>query len=358
MANDVLPSPPSTKKRLASLALAIAAFSLLAYVVHRNGGIETIAGVVARLGQRWPLLLVPYGFMAFATIMAYRSCLPGRGRAVPFLVLVQIERSGTALNAFLPLGDSSGNIIKVALLRHWYTSAEIVAAGAWSNLAAGVGNALAAAGPMIAYAMGVLPLPYAALLSGICVAMTIPAATVMILVKRGLAVKAASLVTRAPFATVQKRKDAILAWAASLDHHVASAMSHRFRDFLHLIFWRTVYQVVRVGELWLVITLLELPGGLGAALAYNAMSRMVQQTLTFVPGRVGVIEGLAARLAKGFAWPAAAGVAFALTLRFAYVVNLVIASTALSGAHALASKYPPRSEAELRAARSDREGAS
>jgi hypothetical protein len=328
---------------------------LLAFVIHRNGGIETIAGVVARLGQRWPLLLVPYGFLALATIMAYRSCLPGRGRAVPFLVLVQIERSGSALNAFLPLGDSSGNIIKVALLRHWYTSDEIVAAGAWSSLATGVGNALAALGPMLAYAMGVLPLPYAALLSGICVAMTIPAATVMILVKRGLAAKAASLVTRAPFAAVQKREDAILAWAESLDHHVAGAVSHRVRDFLHVVFWRAVYQVVRIGELWLVITLLGLAGGLGAALAYNAMSRAVQQTLTFVPGRVGVVEGLAAQLAKAFAWPSAAGVALALTLRFTYLVNLVISSTALSGAHALASKYPPRSAAELRAARSPSE---
>src|SRR5690606_26208306 len=130
--------------------------------------------------------------------------------------------------------------IKVALLRHWYTSDEIVAAGAWSSLGTGVGNALAAVGPWIAYSMGVLSLPHAALLSGICIVMTIPALTVMVLVRRGLAVKAASLLTRLPVSVVRKRRDGILAWAASLDHHVAGAVSHRFRDFLHVVLWRAI----------------------------------------------------------------------------------------------------------------------
>lgn len=345
------PASTSSRKRLISIAAALAAFALLGFVIHRNGGVATIAGVVGRLGYRWPLLLVPYGFTALATIMAYRSCLPRRGRDVPFPVLVQIERSGSALNAFLPLGDSSGTIIKVALLRHWFTSDEIIAAQAWSSLATGIGNGLAGIGALLAYAIGALPLAYALPLAGISFAMMLPSITAMFLVRRGLAVKAATGLSRLPIDALRRRREGLLEWARNLDRNVASAVGSRARDFLHVFGWRTFYQAVRIGELWLVITLLHLPGGVGAALAYNAMSRAVQQLFSFVPGRMGVVEGLAAMLSKALSWESSAGVAMSLTLRFTYFVNLFLAGSALSGSHALSVKYPPRSADELRAER-------
>lgn len=347
------PKAPSSKwsRHLISIAVALAAFGLLAFVIHRNGGLATIASIIARLGNSWPLLLLPYAINAGSTIMAYRSCLPGRGRDVPFMVLVQIERSGSALNAFLPLGDSSGNIIKIALLRHWYTSDQIVAAGVWSSLATGVGNGIAAIGPLIVYAMGILPGESVAVLSGLCLLMTVPAVTILVLVRRGLMVRAASALTRLPIRRLRARKDTIVEWARGLEHHVASAVSTRFGDFLRVVGWRACYQFVRVCEIWLVITLLDLPGGIGAALAYNAMSRVVQQVFTFVPGRMGVVEGFSAVLSSALGWPASAGVGLSLTLRFNFFVNLFVSGSALSGTHALSLKYPPRDADELRAAR-------
>ncbi len=345
------PARISPRAKLVSTAFAVLAFTWLGWVVHRNGGLATVVGVVERLKWTWPLLLVPYGMLALVVVLTYRACLPNRGREVPFRTLVQIERSGSALNAFLPLGDSSGNIAKVALLRHWYTSEQIVAAGIWNSLGTGIGNAFAALGPAIGGILGVLPPWLAISIAGVNLAMALPASLVLLLVHKGLAARVAKLIGRFPFGFVVRRKARILAWAERLDLHVESAVHVRRADFRNVVFWKVVYQVVRVSHIWMIIELLGLRGGLIAALTYNAMSRTVQQLFVFVPGRMGVTEALSASLFSAIGWPAADGVAMALVLRFNYVINVVFSGTALSGSHALAQKYPPRTAAELEAAR-------
>lgn len=334
-----------------SIVVALASFALLAWVIADNGGVATIVAVVERLKWTWPLLILPTTVSALVVVLNYRACLPDRGRDVPFSTLVQIERSGNALNSFLPLGDSSGNIIKVALLRHWYSSEQIVAAGVWSSMGTGVGNAFAAIGPLVAAFAGAISWSVAGPLAALSVVMAIPSAIVLVLVRHGLAARVARLLARIPFRAVTKRRDAILAWARNLDRHVASAVTDRRRDFVNVVFWKAVYQVVRVGHLWLIIALLDLRGGLFAALAYNAMSRGVQQLLPFIPGRMGVIEAFSATLFRAMGWPATQGVEMALVLRFNFVVNLLFSGSALSGSHALSRRFPPRTVEEIESAR-------
>lgn len=335
-----------------SVVVGVVMIGVLLWVIKSNGGIATVEAVVTRLRFTWPLLVLPTAVSALVVVFNYRACLPDRGRAVPFMTLVQIERSGNALNAFLPLGDSSGNIIKVALLRHWYTSDQIVAAAVWSSMGTGVGNALAAIGPLVAGFAGALPWKVAGPLAALSIVMAIPATLILVLVRHGLAVRVAWLLGKIPFRFIRKRRDGILAWARNLDLHVASAVRERRRDFAHLILWKATYQAVYIGHLYLIIELLGLSGGIYAALAYNAMNRGVQQLLPFIPGRMGVTEAFSATLFRAMGWPAADGVSMALVLRFTFFVNLLFSGSALSGSAALARRFPPRTAAQIEAERS------
>ena len=349
-------SDESTKSRPRwdpiSTAVGIVMIGVLVWVIAENGGVATVQGVITRLRYTWPILVLPTALSALVVVFNYRACLPNRGRDVPFMTLVQIERSGNALNAFLPLGDSSGNIIKVALLRHWYTSDQIVAAAVWSSMGTGVGNAFASIGPLVAGFAGALPWTVAGPLAALSIVMAIPATLILVLVRHGLAARVAWLLGRIPFRFIRKRRDGILAWAKNLDHHVASAVRERRRDFANLIFWKATYQTIYIGHLYLIIELLGLSGGIYAALAYNAMNRGVQQLLPFIPGRMGVAEAFSATLFRSMGWPAADGVSMALVLRFTFFVNLLFSGSALSGSAALARRYPPRTASQIEAARS------
>ena len=104
---------------------------LLTWVMWKYDGIRVVTEVVRTLGWNFLWLLIPWALSALITILAYRTTLPDRGKAIPFFTLVQVERSGSALNAILPLGNHGGQIVKIALLRHWFPSEAIVAAALW-----------------------------------------------------------------------------------------------------------------------------------------------------------------------------------------------------------------------------------
>lgn len=333
------------------LAVVLAG-ALFAWVVHRNGGLDTVHSVISRLGERWLLLVPPTAVAALAILLTYRACLPRGGRDVPFLALLQVERAGNALNAVLPFGDSSSNLLKFALLRHWYTSDEIVAAGVWSSVGTGLTNVVAGLGPLAAAAAGVIPWSVGGPLAALCAVMTVPSITVLALVRAGLADRVSRLLLRLPSRFLAAREDRVRAWAKRLDRHLADATTRRKGEFLAMLGWKVGYQIVRVAQLFCVIVLLDLPGGLAAAVTYNAMGRAIQQGLPFVPGRLGVTEGLTASLFSAVGWPPEEGLALALTLRFVFFVNLAFSATALSGSDAIRAKYPARSREELRAARS------
>src|SRR5699024_10343160 len=135
----------------------------------------------------------------------------------PLRTLVLIERSGSALNALLPLGDSSGNLIKILLLRHWYRSEQIVAAGAWGALSTGLCNCVAGIGPLVAYALGYLEGPVAVLMIVASVVASIPALTILRLLRLGVSRRVAGLLTLLPAGFVARRREGIVRWAADLD---------------------------------------------------------------------------------------------------------------------------------------------
>jgi hypothetical protein len=329
----------------------VLAFALLAWVIHRHGGIELIKQILDLVGWQWPLLLLPVILIGLLTILAYRTALPGRGKAVPLWPLIQVERSGTALNTILPFGNNSSHIVKIGLLRHWYSSEEIASAGVWCAVATGASNIYAAIGPLVCLAVGFGEPGVVLILAGISIVMSLPMITALMLVGKGLTARVTRLITLVPVKFLKRRKDKMLAWAGRLDTHIASATGERRADFMVLMFYRLLSQVVRVGEIWLVIEVLQLPGGLLAALLYHALNRAVLHILIFVPGRIGVMEAISQEVFEILGFSGEAGLQIALVLRLRFLMKLVIGYTAMASLPGIAEKYPAKDRGDDEAAR-------
>lgn len=336
------PERPSASRRAKGILVRLGALSLLVWVIQHHGGVALLEQIYAKLRHSWPLMLLPWAVGVLITISAYRNNLPGRGRAVPYSVLVTIERSGSALNQLLPLGNASSNLVKVALLRHWYSLEAIVAAGIWGGIATGLCNVAGALGPFVVWLVGYGDARTLLALCALNVAIALPASVALSLVKTGLSARVVKLLSLLPAGFLKKRRDKMLAWARRLDTHLASATGERRADFLRLIGWRLLGQGVRVLEIWLGVVLLGLPGGILVALVYNAGSRAVTQLFSFVPGRLGVMELTMSALFASLGLTAEQGLSLVLVLRLRYIANLVLAFGALSGTYQLAQRYPPR----------------
>lgn len=320
----------------------IVALALLVWVFDRYDGVNELKRIFAQVGWNWPLLLIPYAAIALITILAYRGALPDRGKAIPFWVLLQIERSGSALNSLLPFGNQSSHIVKVGLMRHWYTSEELVGAAAWTGLASGNANVFGAIGPLICLAIGFGNPWVVGVLAAIALVSSVPTLAILYLLPRGLPQRVAGLLARLPSGFVAKRKDRWSAWAARLDTHMVAAVTTRKWDYARLLGMRLLGQAIRIGELWLVVELLDLPGGILTAFLINALSRAVQQLGGFIPGRVGLMEWVSAETFAALGFSEGDGLAIALTLRLRYFANLLVSFSALTGVNRLAEKYPPR----------------
>lgn len=320
--------------------MPVLSFALLAWVIHSHGGLDLIQRIVALVGWQWPLLLLPVTIIGLLTILAYRTALPGRGKAVPLWPLIQVERSGTALNTILPFGNHSSHIIKIGLLRHWYSSEEIASAGVWCVAATGASNIYAAIGPLVCLAVGFGEPGVVLILAAISIAMAVPMLTALMLVGKGLSARVTRVITLVPLKVLARRKDRMLAWAERLDTHVASATGERRADFAVLMCYRFLSQVVRVGEIWLAIEILQLPGGLLAALLYHALNRAVLHLLIFVPGRIGVMEAISQEVFEILGFSGEAGLQIALVLRLRFLMKLVIGYTAMASLPGIAEKYP------------------
>jgi hypothetical protein len=332
---------PNARQRWQGLFFLGLGAALFGWVLW-NGGAHDVVEVVRRVGWRWPLLLLPQAVIAASLLLSFRAALPNRGRAVPWGVMIQAERSAAVLTSLLPLGNYGGNIAKVLLLRHWYTTDQIIAAGAWGALATGLSHVLGAIGPVVAAALGRTPEPLMAVAFGMVnVVMAVPSATILLLVRRGLSAWIARLLVRLPLAFLRRRRERIVSWAGRLDRNLADAVGARRRDFLIQLAYKAMGQAGRIGEIWLAIELLGLPGGIVTALLYNAFSRTVTTVLSFIPGQLGVLEisSMVAFDALGFT--PEMGLQIALVLRFRYVVNMLMSTTALGASSSVLRRYPP-----------------
>jgi hypothetical protein len=335
-------SPPSSsRKKKAKGAIGfVIGIALFLWVFLSQDGVEILLGVVRTIGDRWPLLLVPYAIGAGLSVLCYQVALPGRGRAVPFGALLHAERASIIVNSVLPFANYGGNFVKVMLLGHWYTTSEVLAAGVWGAIGSGLCNSLAVVGPVVAIMVGVSDPFAAAIIALLTLTTSIPAFLVITSVRKGLTAKLIRLLARIPRIRDEK-KTLWLKRARDFDVHLAKAVGERRRDFALHVFIKSGVQVTRVAEIWLIIELLGLSGGLLVALLFNAVSRTTEQFLSFIPGQFGVFEASAMLGFSALGFSIEDGLAVALTLRFHFFVSMFVSGSALATASRVTKKYPP-----------------
>jgi uncharacterized membrane protein YbhN (UPF0104 family) len=266
--------------------------------------------------------------------------------------MIHAERSSTVLSSLLPLGNTGGNLAKLALLRHWYLTDEIVAAGVWGAIGTGLCHALGAIGPALAASVDAVPAAGPALLLGATnVVMALPAFVILLSVRKGLSARVAMLIALLPGAFVALRREGMRAWAARLDRHLASAIGERRGEFAVQVGYKALAQAIRIGEIWLAVELIGAPGGLATAVLYNALSRAMTLAFSIVPGQLGVLEVASMLGFESLGFTPELGLSLALVLRFRYVLNMVISATALGTSASLLEQYPARSDREILASR-------
>ncbi|MFK8003282.1 MAG: lysylphosphatidylglycerol synthase domain-containing protein [Polyangiales bacterium] len=335
--------PPSSQKKKLKGALGfVVGIALFLWVFLSQDGLEILLGVVRTIGDRWPLLLLPYLVGAALSVLCYRVALPGRGRAVPFGALVHAERSSIIVNSVLPFANYGGNFVKVMLLGHWYTTSEVLAAGVWGAIGSGLCNSLAVVGPVVAIVVGVSDPVAAGIIALLTLTTSVPAFLVITSVRKGLTAKLIRLLGRIP-RIPESRKELWLKRAKDFDVHLAKAVGERRRDFALHVFIKSGVQVTRIAEIWLIIELLGLSGGLLVALLFNAVSRTTEQFLSFIPGQFGVFEASAMLGFSALGFSTEDGLAVALTLRFHFFVGMFVSGTALATASRITKKYPASS---------------
>jgi uncharacterized membrane protein YbhN (UPF0104 family) len=93
-------------------------------------------------------------------------------------------------------------------------------------------------------------------------------------------------------------------------------------------------------ETWLILKLLGVPAGWGAALAIETLTMTLNTLLLFVPGRLGSAEAVRTGVFVALGLPAAAGVAYALVRRAREIVWALPGALVLVKRHALSLLSP------------------
>ncbi|MCH2110094.1 MAG: lysylphosphatidylglycerol synthase domain-containing protein, partial [Polyangiaceae bacterium] len=250
------------------------------------------------------------------------------------------ERASVALNSLLPLGNHGGQIIKLTALRHWYRSDQIVTAGVWTMVATGLCNNFTALGVLVAFFLGFGELWVVAFLALTAIILSVPSLFILFNLKRGLVRRATAILTKLPASFVKNRRKKILAWASKIDSNLGEALGSRAPDFRRLLALKILAQTIRILEIWMVIELLHVPGGLLTALVYNAMFRAVTQIVSFVPGKLGVMEIASAATFAALGFTSEMGLSVALALRVRFFANQILCYTMLSQVPRVIEKYP------------------
>ena len=184
-------------------------------MIHRHGGIQLLSDIFALIGWNWPLLILPWLGITLATVFAYRTALPERGKAISFRLLFQIERAGNALNTLVPLGNHGGQIVKLSILRHWFPSHALVSAALWCTMGTGLMNLVAALGPLAAAIVGHGE-PWVVQAMGlISASLAIPSASALFLVRHDLSRRFSSLIAKIPLRLIRARREGLDRWSSS-----------------------------------------------------------------------------------------------------------------------------------------------
>jgi uncharacterized protein (TIRG00374 family) len=230
------------------------------------------------------------------------------------------------MNAVTP-GASAGEVMRWSLASRYVPGEEAAASlvvYTFLNWSVTLGFVLV--GPSLAWALLDLPDRTLGAVFGVALVVAVAMVGVRFLLHRRLAARVTSLFVRLPFVRVAD-PEALATRARRIDHHVRAFRGQQPRRFSKAVAFLAVAQVLQVVAMWVLLGRLIPDGapGLTFLLAFlvRSAAQLVSWGSTFIPGRVGALEGGIAMLFTGLGLDAEVGLSLALLNRARLVCGIV-----------------------------------
>jgi len=312
--------PTSLAMRIVAAVSVIVGTIGIVWII-RSVGIDSLVDVMSNLSiPRFLALLVWYYMMFLFDALAWRQLISEPSRP-SIWTLWKAAIAGNAINQLTPSGNL-GEPLKILVLRYKGDLKEIIASlVVWNfmHMTTTMACVLVAAVPIFIFLKPDLTLIL--LYLGGTFVLGLPAALILGTFKYNIISRLAALVARLGFKT--KR---LLQWQEkiqSLEGHVFAILKERPRDILialgDLVLSRIISISLTFGMVWVLG--IKMPF---VTMIYVQMLTLAVTTLfSFVPGRVGVIEGYNAIIFKTLEYTPQVGLAVSIVTRIIQVITTV-----------------------------------
>jgi phosphatidylglycerophosphate synthase len=302
---------------------------LLTYLIRRAGPAKLLESVAA-LGWGLGLVITLGGVSHVVKTWAWRLTLLNEKSQVSFVRMLGLRLASESVGQLGLLGQLFGESLRVSLLSATMPIASGVASVTLDRALFILSAAMVSAGGLIAVLV-VLPLPHTLSLYAGLFALTL----LGVIVVTALAVRKRWAVFSGT-ARVLSRVRYISGWMerkSSLIHSV----ENKLLDFYHhtpAAFWASfalnvTCHAAAVFEVYLILWLMGVKIGFFAALAIEALTKLVNVVGLFNPGNIGTYEGGNMLLARMVGLSAAAGLTLGLTRRLRAIFWAVVGGLCL-----------------------------
>ncbi len=291
----------------------VAALTALILVV-RHFGLATIAGLIRQIGWSfWLITLLYAAHTALRGVALWQTLPPG---AIPLVDVIAIRFGAEGVEMLTLTGPFLAEPAKAWLLhrRGIETPAAFGAVAAeyllYNLTAAWLGSV--ALGILLSRGalLHALNAPAEGLLAGVA-ALTIGCAVTAV-TGRGLVASSVQAIARR---VAPRRADAAVASVRRVEGVLVAVLHDDPRRLAAMLAVELAGHALLAIEIFVTLDALGLPGGLGSAFIIEGAVKWIGALFFFVPGQIGVSEGIYAILLPAVGLPAAAGVTIALVRR-------------------------------------------
>jgi hypothetical protein len=310
----------------------------------RRAGLNTLRESVAALGWRITLVIALGGFAHLIKTWAWRITMLGEKRHVSYLRMLGLRLGSEAVGQIGILGQAFGEALRCSLLSPTMPLASGIASVALDRALFVITGTTISVGGLIAV-LAVLPLPHKVSIWAQVLALGL---LVFIFVV-ALAFRQRWAVFSGPARMLARVPHLSRSVAARLA--LIESVENRLLDFYHHTpgaFWASfslniAWHATAIAEVYLTLHLMGIQCTVFAALAIEALTKVVNTIGSFSPGNLGTYEGGNMLIGRLFGLTAAAGLTLALARRVRALFWACVGAMCLAGMSIYQAGFKPAS---------------
>lgn len=283
----VVQPPRMSRRTVFVLLLGVAAIGGLVYHV----GAADVLALLATLGWRTPLIVVPFAFISLFDALGWARALSAQGRrSISLWRLYWIRHAGEAVSNLTPTAGLGGEPLKAFLLRrHGVTAGDGVASVVIAKTAVVSSQFLFTLFGLFLFVdrLGVLSDRMPMLIAGGLIAVAI-SATLVLGQRRGLAAGAVRLLDRIGVRWAFVRR--LEAQAAAIDHALLRYYRDDPRGFALTTAYHGLGWLLGAGEVLFFFWLMGVTCDWRQAVIIESLTQATMAAAAFSPGGLGVQE--------------------------------------------------------------------